>query len=214
MSLMMRPEATWIHIQVVLGESAVDSDQGSVIPTLDFPGLDSCARDTDFYLVKALLLWAFGQWQPNLIPIYFSSAHLYASPSVWHIIRTPCTCVKMTGSLCLTAAWYSVLFLIDFGYLPNGTDFKTIKHTIPYASRVLLPSRVYSPWESVHVSCWYCLKILFMYLFSFFKPPSVTVHAQGFTGDLSLVLLLGLCDPKLDTEPSGSKDWFRDGHVI
>ena len=53
-----------------------------------------------------------------------------------------------------------------------------------------------------------------MYLFSFFKPPSVTVHAQGFTGDLSLVSLLGLCDPELDTEPSGSKDWFRDGHVI
>ena len=82
MSLIMRPEATCIHIQVVLGESAIDGDQGGVIPTLYFPGLDSCVRDTDFYLVKALLLWAFGHWQPNLIPIYFSTAHLYASPSV------------------------------------------------------------------------------------------------------------------------------------
>lgn len=81
MSLMTRPEATCIHIQVVLRESAVDSDQGGVIPTLDFPGLDSCARDTDLSCQGTFAL-AFGHWQPNLIPIYFSSAHLYASPSV------------------------------------------------------------------------------------------------------------------------------------
>lgn len=53
-----------------------------------------------------------------------------------------------------------------------------------------------------------------MYLFSFFKPRSVTVRAPGFAGDLSLVSLLGLCDPELDTELSGSKDWLKGGHVI
>ena len=53
-----------------------------------------------------------------------------------------------------------------------------------------------------------------MYLFSFFKPRSVTVRAPGFAGDLSLVSLLGLCDPELDTELSGSKDWFKGGQGL
>lgn len=59
MSLMTRPEATCSHIQVVLRESAVDSDQGGVIPTLDFPGLDSCARDTDLSCQRHFY---FGFW--------------------------------------------------------------------------------------------------------------------------------------------------------
>lgn len=72
------------------------------------------------------------------------------------------------------------------------------------------PLRVYSPWESVHVSWWYCLKTQFMYLFLFFKPRSVTVCRVSLETYPSFSCW-DCADPELDTELSGSKTGSRVG---